>query len=224
MTIGPRYRFASPDEIAKLTRGKRMTGNQWMGHCPCHDDQTPSLSIRWGRKSGTVVKCHAGCEQKELLAWLRKQGLRLDRIESDEAKPKPPHRRAVTVETSVAFRTLTLSERRMYDLIKGGTNPSYNQMEAAGVRREAIPQGRRAMEALGLILADLAPYNAQKQRYGRNAYRVIDRWRDFEPMKPTAKARQEALARAKAVAKAARRIQPSATADEATSGVPLTRH
>jgi hypothetical protein len=205
-------RFISPDEAAKLTGGRQTGGNQWVGRCPCCDDQGMSLSIRWGRKSGTVVKCHNrdGCEQRRLVAWFRHQGFRLDPV-LPSVKPKHSRRRhrGLMVEDSFAFRALTLSERRMYDLIKGSQSPTYNAFVAAGVRREAIPQGLRAMEALGLIGVERKPFNARTHRYDMNAYRLAERWVDFQPRqtppKMRARAGSEALARAKAVAQAARR-------------------
>jgi hypothetical protein len=205
MTQGPRLRFASPEEIAHLTRGKRLSANQWVGHCPCHDDQNPSLSIRRGRKMGTVIKCHGGCGQKELLAWFRRQGLRLDHIESAaEPQPKPPPRRAVSLTDSVAFAALTLNEQRILKLLMGGDSPTYDQFEQAGVRRRSISRGICAMKALGLIEVCRAPYNVRTQRYERNTYRLADRWRALQPIRATAKDRKRAIAKAKDVASRAR--------------------
>jgi hypothetical protein len=225
-------RFIRPDEAAKLTGGRQTGGNQWVGCCPCCDDQWMSLSIRWGRKSGTVVKCHNrdGCEQRRLVAWFRHQGFRLDPV-LPSMKPKPPRRRhrGLTVEDSVAFRALTLSERRMYDSIKGGETRTYNQLEQAGVRRKSISPGIRAMEALGLIEVERKPFNARIQRYDINVYKLAQRWLDFQPRlvtpKMRARARSEALMRAKAVAQAARRKPQAIRANddlEATSEMPRT--
>jgi hypothetical protein len=45
-----------------------------MARCPAHDDSEPSLAIRNDR-GRTLVHCHAGCEQKHVLAVLRARGL-----------------------------------------------------------------------------------------------------------------------------------------------------
>ena len=64
--------------IAKALGGCRA-GAGWVAHCPAHDDRTPSLSLR-GSSSGLVlVRCHAGCEQQDVIAALRSRGLWSDR-------------------------------------------------------------------------------------------------------------------------------------------------
>ena len=51
--------FIDPPTLASmLEKGHNAGPGQWMARCPCHADNTPSLSIRWGRNGGTVVKCH----------------------------------------------------------------------------------------------------------------------------------------------------------------------
>lgn len=63
----------SAKSIAEALGGRR-TGECWMAKCPAHVDRTPSLSIR--DSNGTVlVRCHAGCEQEDVLAALRSRGL-----------------------------------------------------------------------------------------------------------------------------------------------------
>ena len=54
--------------------GGRKSGGGWVARCPAHDDRSPSLSI--GERDGTIlVKCHAGCEQRDVIAGLRDRGL-----------------------------------------------------------------------------------------------------------------------------------------------------
>lgn len=60
------------DKVIEVTRAKK-SGDQFLGHCPAHDDHNPSLSIR--RKNGTnLVFCHTGCPQEEVIESLRIQG------------------------------------------------------------------------------------------------------------------------------------------------------
>jgi len=47
-------------------------------HCPAHDDEHPSLAVT-ERNGCVLVKCHAGCRQKDVIAALRERGLWLDR-------------------------------------------------------------------------------------------------------------------------------------------------
>ena len=46
-----------------------------MAHCPAHDDRKPSLSIRDADDGKVLVRCHAGCDQEDLIAVLRSRGL-----------------------------------------------------------------------------------------------------------------------------------------------------
>jgi DNA primase len=46
-----------------------------MARCPVHDDRTPSLSISSGKDGKVLVHCHAGCEQRHLIAALERRGL-----------------------------------------------------------------------------------------------------------------------------------------------------
>jgi 5S rRNA maturation endonuclease (ribonuclease M5) len=45
--------------------GCRRQGRKWT--CPAHDDKEPSLSVDQGRNGGVVMKCHAGCDWRDIL-------------------------------------------------------------------------------------------------------------------------------------------------------------
>ena len=60
--------------VAKALGG-RKAGGGWMARCPAHDDRKPSLSIRDAREGKVLVRCHAGCDQGQLIAALRSRGL-----------------------------------------------------------------------------------------------------------------------------------------------------
>jgi putative DNA primase/helicase len=62
------------EAIAKALGG-RCAGATWMARCPVHDDRSPSLSISAGNDGKVLVRCHAGCEQRDLIAALQKRGL-----------------------------------------------------------------------------------------------------------------------------------------------------
>ena len=61
-------------EIAKALGGRKV-GNNWIACCPAHDDSKPSLSICHARDGTVLVRCHAGCEQSDVIAALRSRGL-----------------------------------------------------------------------------------------------------------------------------------------------------
>ena len=52
----------------------RQSGGTWMAKCPAHEDRNPSLAIV--EKDGKpLVRCHAGCDQSDVIAALRDLGL-----------------------------------------------------------------------------------------------------------------------------------------------------
>ncbi len=65
------------EAIAKALGG-RKAGGSWTARCPAHDDRTPSLSIRDSDHGKVLVHCHAGCDQRAVIAALKDQGLWAD--------------------------------------------------------------------------------------------------------------------------------------------------
>src|ERR1700674_2675030 len=52
----------------------QRNGSAWLALCPAHDDRNASLAIT--EKDGKIlVHCHAGCNQRAVLAALRANGL-----------------------------------------------------------------------------------------------------------------------------------------------------
>jgi putative DNA primase/helicase len=62
------------EDIAKALNG-RKAGGSWMAPCPAHNDSKPSLSIRDSDDGKLLLHCHAGCDQRRVLAVLRSRGL-----------------------------------------------------------------------------------------------------------------------------------------------------
>ena len=57
--------------ILTQTRAKpNKGGNGHKGHCPAHQDKSPSLSIAQGNNGGIVIKCHRGCDIDAICAAL----------------------------------------------------------------------------------------------------------------------------------------------------------
>jgi DNA primase len=63
--------------------GGRKAGAAWMARCPAHDDREPSLSIADARDGKVLVRCHAGCDQRDVIAALRARGI----WDTDERRP-----------------------------------------------------------------------------------------------------------------------------------------
>jgi putative DNA primase/helicase len=62
------------EAIAKALGG-RKAGAAWMARCPAHDDRAPSLAIADARDGKLLVRCHAGCDQRDVIAALRARGV-----------------------------------------------------------------------------------------------------------------------------------------------------
>lgn len=45
-----------------------QTSSGWQCRCPAHDDQMPSLSVSEGESDMALLKCHAGCDAKKIVA------------------------------------------------------------------------------------------------------------------------------------------------------------
>ena len=64
----------SAETIAKALGGRKV-GSNWSACCPTHDDRTPSLSLRDSNDGKVLVRCHAGCNQQQVIASLKARGL-----------------------------------------------------------------------------------------------------------------------------------------------------
>jgi hypothetical protein len=128
-----------PPQFASAKLIMKMTG----GHCPCHDDRNPSFSAKPGREPGTtVVACGAGCSQSKLLAYFLKLGYRLGPMKMAAKR----QRRPVIATTSIAWRALTPSERRMYEQIHASDDGlTYNDFVLEGISKSAVSVGLHAL-------------------------------------------------------------------------------
>ncbi len=63
------------EAVARKLGGATGSGREWKARCPCHDDHTPSLSIKDTEDGRLLVKCFAGCTQNEVVAELKRRGL-----------------------------------------------------------------------------------------------------------------------------------------------------
>ena len=78
-------------ETIAYALGGRKAGSGWTARCPAHEDRTPSLSIRDSNDGKVLVRCHAGCEQEQVIAALRSRGLWTERgLRSYSRHPASP--------------------------------------------------------------------------------------------------------------------------------------
>jgi len=64
----------SAETVAKALGG-RKAGAAWMAKCPAHEDREPSLSIKDANNGKVLVRCHAGCDQQQVIAALKERGI-----------------------------------------------------------------------------------------------------------------------------------------------------
>ena len=76
-------------ETIAAALGGRKAGGSWMVRCPAHDDRTPSLSIRDTGDGKVLVRCHAGCEQEQVISILRSRGLWTSNGPQSHPKQRP---------------------------------------------------------------------------------------------------------------------------------------
>jgi putative DNA primase/helicase len=62
-------------EVLAEALGGRKVGTGWLARCPAHDDRQPSLAIAEAKNGKLLVRCHAGCGQREVIAALRARGI-----------------------------------------------------------------------------------------------------------------------------------------------------
>jgi hypothetical protein len=80
-------------EIIAKALGGRKAGGAWMACCPAHEDREPSLSITDAKGGKVLVRCHAGCDQRQVIAALRSRGVWETEGRHDGRSPRKSVRR-----------------------------------------------------------------------------------------------------------------------------------
>lgn len=80
-------RLTDIQEVLQRFDGVKRSGGQYMARCPCHDDRKQSLSI-WEGEKGIVMKCHAGCDTRDILARVGLKPQDLFYEKRDAGKPE----------------------------------------------------------------------------------------------------------------------------------------
>lgn len=62
-------------DIAKALGGEKGTPAGWLCKCPCHDDNTASLSLKLSDSGKLLVNCLAGCNWKDIYKNITDRGL-----------------------------------------------------------------------------------------------------------------------------------------------------
>jgi len=128
-------------------------------HCPAHDDQHPSLTIKAGKHVPVIVTCHAGCAPEAVIAALTERGLWPDSTKEPLrglwAEPKAP------IPIHKPRGTLRLVKEYAYADASSTTIAVKGRFEdGAGYKefRWRLPAGRFEDGLGGLAMADLPLY------------------------------------------------------------------
>lgn len=76
------------DNVLSRLQGVRGSAGSWQALCPAHKDTKPSLSVRQDKDGKILLKCHAGCETKDIVAAL---GLRLSDLFPEKQRTEQTH-------------------------------------------------------------------------------------------------------------------------------------
>ena len=140
-------------EALAAALGARRVGAGWMAKCPAHEDNTPSLAIREGRHGTALVRCHAGCDQADVIAalrglgvWRRRPGLRV--------VTRPQKSRRTTTGDNRQFATSAL---KIWD----NAQPAVGTLAETYLRSRgitvAMPEALRFVAALRHPCGDFLP-------------------------------------------------------------------
>jgi putative DNA primase/helicase len=97
-----------------------VAANRGSARCPCHDDRSPSLSVRDGDEPGRIlVHCFAGCDHRDILGALRQHGLLEGHGSQAKARPRrnepppalAPDREAIAIWGSASCAVGSIVER-----------------------------------------------------------------------------------------------------------------
>jgi hypothetical protein len=72
------------DDFLEKLEGVRPSGSGYVALCPGHEDRNTSLSVTEGEDQKIVLKCHAGCDNKDVV---KKMGLEMKDLFARSATP-----------------------------------------------------------------------------------------------------------------------------------------
>ena len=75
------------EDFLHRLEGVHKSGEQYIAKCPAHEDQKASLSIASGKDGRILLKCHAGCEVKDICA---RMGINTMDLFPEEQKANSP--------------------------------------------------------------------------------------------------------------------------------------
>lgn len=88
------------DQFVSHFKKPHRTPKGWQVLCPAHDDNNNSLSIGIGTDNKIIMKCHAGCDNEDILSVI---GLKITDLFQDELKPNKVYTGTEKKETEYIY-------------------------------------------------------------------------------------------------------------------------
>ncbi len=87
----------------------KKTKSGWSARCPAHEDRQASLSIAEGNDGRVLLKCHAGCDHKKIVAALGVE--ERDLFDADATLATTPKKSTSSKPASKAYATADAAEK-----------------------------------------------------------------------------------------------------------------
>ena len=155
------------EEILSRFDTTKKTASGWMARCPAHDDGHASLHISEGA-SGTLLKCHAGCQFIDIIRAVNLQAADLfyksqrvanggmrpvssQQPRSEDSPQAPPQKaKAQTVNRIIAqYQYHNAEGEVVYEVVKYGPDKTFKQ------RSKVNGEWRWSMEGVEKVLYNL---------------------------------------------------------------------
>jgi hypothetical protein len=138
-------------KLLHLLIGVKQTKSGWSARCPAHEDRQASLSIGDGKDGRVLLKCHAGCDYKKIVAALKLD--ERDLFDADSTPAAATTRSTSSKATSKAYATADAAQKA-YERKLGKPTASWeyelNGKLVGVVLRWDRPDGKKEVRPLSL--------------------------------------------------------------------------
>jgi len=107
----------------------KKTKSGWSARCPAHEDRQASLSIAEGRDGRVLLKCHAGCDHKKIVAALGVE--ERDLFDADATLTPAKKKSSSSKPAGKAYATADAA-KKAYERTLGKPATSYAYRDATG--------------------------------------------------------------------------------------------
>lgn len=145
--------MSTTNQVLSKLSSLKETKSGWSARCPAHEDRNASLSIAEGSDGRVLLKCHAGCDHKKIVAAL---GLEeRDLFDADATRPVATKKSTSSRPTSKAYPSV-VEAQKAYERTLGKPTASWEYRDQIGnkllgvVLRWDRPDGKKDIRPLSL--------------------------------------------------------------------------